>query len=160
MFILRWFNRLANLAARVLMAILISAIVLLMFGSVAARNIWNHSLEFSVEGCQVLFVWACFIGLAHVHYGRALIRFELLEGRLPPGWRRPWRRALLTLELATALILVWGGWKTLAFAGSQRFSTMPISYFWLYLPVPAAGALIAARSLENLLDCGRAREID
>lgn len=151
MVVLKALNRAVLAVAKVLVVILAALIASTVFISVVGRNFFNYSLEQVVEGNQILFMWMSFLGLIAVHAMNIMLKFELLEQRLPAGLHRVTMLCLRVLELVVALILLVSGWEMLDFAGSQYFNTMRVSYFWLYLPVPIAGLCVALKSVENIL---------
>lgn len=152
MSLLRTFNRLTVAIVKIIVMLLAALISLFVFVTIVSRNFFDYSFEYSVEGNQILFMWMCFLGIVVVNSMGTMLRFELLEQRVPPGLRRYWRSVLYLLELVVAVILAWAGWEMLEFADGQRFSTMNLSYFWLYLPAPVAGVLLFLKTLENLVD--------
>ncbi len=152
MALLRGVNRAILVVVKVLLVLLAALIALTVFISVLGRNFFNFSFEQVVEGNQVLFMWMSFLGLVAIHSMNTMLKFELLEQRLPVSMHRWTRLALTLLELLVAAILVSSGLQMLDFAGSQYFNTMRLSYFWLYLPVPVAGFCVILKCIENIAD--------
>ncbi len=152
MFLLRMFNRLAVRAAKWVAIAFAALITLFVFVSIVSRNFFSYSFEYAVEGNQLLFTWMCFMGIVAVHSSDMLLKFEMLEQHVPASLAKYWRTGLHSLVAVVAAVMVVTGREMLAFAESQRFSTMPVSYFWLYLPVSVAGVLIFFGSAEKIVN--------
>lgn len=149
---LRAFNRVVETIAKGLSLSLAALITLFVFVSIVSRNFFSYSFEYSVDGNQLMFMWMCFMGIVVVHSMGTMLKFEMLEQRIPESLRRYWSCALHALVMLVAAIMMVAGYEMLDFAKAQRFSTMPVSYFWLYLPVPLAGFLIFLKAFEKLVD--------
>lgn len=149
---LRIFNKTAVALAQGIAIALAALITLFVFVSIVSRNFLSYSFEYAVEGNQLLFMWMCFMGIVAVHSSDMMLKFEMLEQRITGSARRPWHLILHVCTLAVAVIMAVAGWEMLSFAEGQRFSTMPVSYFWLYLPVPIAGVLIFTGTIEKMHD--------
>lgn len=148
---LRKINAAVEAAAKGVSLTLAALITLFVFASIVSRNFFSHSFEYSVDANQLMFMWMCFLGIVAVHSMGAMLKFEMLEKRTPASLR-PWLNAALNLvTLAIAAIMVVAGAQMLDFAKSQKFSTISVTYFWMYLPVPLAGACIFLKALERLL---------
>ncbi len=152
MLLLRTFNRIAVGAAKGVAIALAALITLFVFVSIVSRNFFSYSFEYSVESNQLFFMWMCFMGIVAVHSSGMMLKFEMLEQRIPASLTKYWKTGLHCLVLVVALVMALTGWDMLAFAKGQKFSTMPVSYFWLYLPVPIAGVLIFFGSVEKIID--------
>ena len=100
---------------------------------------------------RIFFVWITFLGLVFINGEERLIRFELLENKLP----KVARAVLHTVQRLAALVLyavmVIAGIQVIPFAQPQIFPTMPVSLVWLYLPVVIAGVLLIVQTLATLL---------
>lgn len=149
------FNRAIEITAKGLSLSLAALITLFVFVSVISRNFFSYSFEYSVDANQLMFMWMCFMGLVVVHYNGTMLKFEMLEQRIPSDLRCYWTGILHLLVMAVAAVMIWGGYAMLDFAKAQRFSTMSVSYFWMYLPVPLAGSFILLQAFEKLVNVWR-----
>ena len=68
--------------------ILMSLIIVIMFGQVLFRYIFNQSLSWSEELAKFIFVWLTFLGAAICIRERMHIGVEFLAERLPAKWKR------------------------------------------------------------------------
>ena len=68
--------------------ILMAFIIVIMFGQVLFRYIFNQSLSWSEELAKFIFVWLTFLGAAICLKERMHIGVEFLIERLPVKWKR------------------------------------------------------------------------
>ena len=68
--------------------ILMAFIIVIMFGQVLFRYIFNQSLSWSEELAKFIFVWLTFLGAAICLKERIHIGVEFLTDRLPVKWKR------------------------------------------------------------------------
>lgn len=104
----RWIDRFCRLLDG-LVALLLAAMVVLVFGNVVLRYTMNTGITVSEEASRWLFVWMTFLGAVvalkeHGHLGT-----DMLVSRLPRGGKR------LCLVLSQ-LLMLWATW--LLFSGS------------------------------------------
>ena len=138
-------------AVRIILVIALAFMCLSIAASVFIRNFFGHSFDTIIDINRIFFVWITFLGLVFINGEEKLIRFELLENKLP----RVARTALRTVQRLAALVLyavmVIAGFQVIPFAQPQVFPTMPLSLVWLYLPVVIAGVLLIVQTLATLL---------
>ena len=123
-------------------ALLLTATLLLSFLQVIARYLLHLSTPWSEELARLLFVWGVFLGAAigvkrnlHTRVDFILVRLPRRAGRLVP--------AVMDLLLAgMALVMViYGG--QLVFSTRADFSTsLGYPRNWFYAPVPLGGLLM------------------
>ncbi len=138
-------------------AVLLLAMVGLMFGQAVVRNIpplgrtvfatWlAHASEVLPSGLT----WLTFIGCAAATRRKALLRIELVPNHLSAALRRRWELGIWTLwGLFFAVLAGLGG---LAVWG-QRGQTTSVAWLpaWaVSLSVPAGAALVVWRTVQNL----------
>ncbi len=135
---------------RAVMIVTLAFMCLSIAASVFVRNFLGISFDAIIDINRILFVWITFLGLVFVNGQEKLIRFELLELRLP----HVARRILHLVQRVAALILygvmTFAGLQVMPFAEPQVFPTIPISLVWLYLPVVFAGVLLLVQTLASI----------
>ncbi len=135
----------------VLMSVLLGLLASSLALSVFARNLFSYSFDFIVDLDRILFVWTCFIGLVYINGTGKMIRFDLIEQRLPPAFLRYLRIVQNALALLLFLVMTKAGTEIFSFAKAQKFPTLPISLVWLYVPVCLAGLLLSVQTVASIL---------
>jgi TRAP-type C4-dicarboxylate transport system permease small subunit len=93
------------------MALLLAAMVVLVFGNVVMRYVFNSGIAISEELSRWLFVWMVFLGAIvgmreHVHLG-----VDTLIRKLPPMGRKICYGVSHALMLYASVLLTEGSWK-------------------------------------------------
>ena len=101
----RWIDR-ACRVVEALMALMLAAMVALVFGNVVLRYGFNSGITASEELSRWLFVWLTFLGAIVALRERAHLGVDALVGRLPPAGRK----ACLLASQALMLYLLWLLW--------------------------------------------------
>jgi TRAP-type C4-dicarboxylate transport system permease small subunit len=103
-----WINAYCRLLEK-LIALMLAAMVLLVFGNVVLRYAANSGITVSEEISRWLFVWMTFLGAVVALREHAHLGTDILVARLGPGGRK----ACLVLA---QLLMLWATW--LLFSGS------------------------------------------
>lgn len=98
-------------AIKALLALLMAAMVVLVFGNVVMRYVFNSGIAISEELSRWLFVWMVFLGAIvglreHAHLG-----VDSLVKMLPPLGRKICFALSHALMLYAAILLTEGSWK-------------------------------------------------
>lgn len=149
--ICRWLSR--------AMAACLALMVVLVFGNVCLRYLFNSGITLSEELSRWLFVWMIFLGAIVALRDRAHLGTDMLVGRLRP--RGKWVCALLTrlCMLCVCVLLFQGAYAQALINRDATSAVMQASMAWLYLPellFSVMGALIIAHELWQLLRGGTA----
>jgi TRAP-type transport system small permease protein len=130
--------RLVNGAA---VAIMLAAMLALVFANVVSRYLFSVSFGWAEEVSRYLMIWIVFIGAGlalreskHV----AVTLFADMSVKLKPAFTF----AVFALVLAFLVALVWYGWEYAQFASRQRSAMLRLPMAWVYMAVPI-GALLA-----------------
>lgn len=125
-----------------LMALALAVMVVLVFGNVLMRYLFNSGFAAAEELARLMFVWLIFLGaiLALRHHGH--LGVEMLQARLP----RPLRRACAVLS---HLLMLYGLWLFLQGSWSQTVIGMDTYSTVLRYPTAfmAASGLVCAASM-------------
>ena len=137
-------------AVRAVMIVTLAFMCLSIASSVFVRNFLGISFDAIIDINRILFVWITFLGLVFVNGEEKLIRFEILELKLPP----PAQRVLRFVQRVAALVLygvmTYAGVQMIPFAEPQIFPTIPLSLVWLYLPVLFTGVLLLIQTFASI----------
>ena len=114
-----------------------------VFLGVFSRYVIGSTFTWYDEIARLLFVWIVFLGAAVGVRRTAHFRLHLLVDRLPAGVRR-------VVDVFGVLVLIQQGWKLVELGQFQRTPVMGLSKQYIYLSVPAGGALIILYSLPHL----------
>ena len=141
--------------AKVATIAFIGAMAVVLIVAVFYRYGLNDSIRWSEETARALMVWMTFtaVPLAWRSSGDGMdefVRVDLATRRLP-------LRVALLLEglclLAILVFLALLGWKGLELAyrsAGQHLASIKISYFWIYLSIPAGCLLMCLATLERM----------
>ena len=129
---------------------LLGLMVVLVFGNVVLRYVFNSGLVFSEEVSRFIFMWLTLLGaLVALHDGAHLGMGSVVE-RLPLQGRRACRLLSDTIMLGCCLLLGHGTWKQVSLAMSDRspVTGVPMGLVFSALLLCAAGmTLVLAHSL-------------
>jgi TRAP-type C4-dicarboxylate transport system permease small subunit len=140
-----------SVAVRTILVIGLAFMCLSIAASVFIRNFFGHSFDTIIDINRIFFVWITFLGLVFINGEERLIRFELLENKLPKIARAVLHAIQRLAALVLYAVMVVAGIQVIPFAQPQLFPTMPVSLVWLYLPVVIAGVLLIVQTLATLL---------
>ena len=144
---------LARAGANVVEGLLLLMMVVLcadVFLGVFSRYVIGRTFTWYDEIARLLFVWIVFLGAAVGVRRTAHFRLHLLVDRFPPGVRRVADVFGVLVLIGFGLVLIQQGWKLVELGQFQRTPVMGLSKQYVYLSVPAGGALIILYSLPQL----------
>jgi len=144
---------LARAGAHVVEGLLLLMMVVLcadVFLGVFSRYVIGRTFTWYDEIARLLFVWIVFLGAAVGVRRTAHFRLHLLVDRFPPGVRRVADVFGVLVLIGFGLVLIQQGWKLVELGQFQRTPVMGLSKQYVYLSVPAGGALIILYSLPQL----------
>jgi TRAP-type C4-dicarboxylate transport system permease small subunit len=121
-----------------------------VFLGVFSRYVIGRTFTWYDEIARLLFVWIVFLGAAVGVRRTAHFRLHLLVDRFPPGVRRVADVFGVLVLIGFGLVLIQQGWKLVELGQFQRTPVMGLSKQYVYLSVPAGGALIILYSLPQL----------
>jgi TRAP-type C4-dicarboxylate transport system permease small subunit len=135
-----------------LMALALSAMVVLIFGNVLMRYLFNSGFAAAEELARLMFVWLIFLGaiLALRHHGH--LGVEMLQAKLP----RPLRRSCAVIS---HLLMLYGLWLFLAGSWAQTVIGMDTYSTVLRYPTAlmAASGLVCAASMMVIVSANLVR---
>ena len=140
-------------ACGVVAAVLFGIVALLVTMDVILRNLGFGTLPWIVEVSEYSLPVATFLTAPWLLYGNQHVRVEILLTALPRGTAR-WLDQLADLiGLAGSLTLAWYGLKVILDSrsiGSLIIKTLVFPEWWLFVPMPFGGALLAIEFLRRM----------
>ena len=122
-------------------AVVVLALVGLLFANVVAREGFALSLVWANEVSLILFAWAVFLGAGVAFARGARIRFNFLAERLPVA-QRAWADAMTTwVGIAVLAILFGAACQIASMNASQRLTSVDASALWQWASLPAGIAV-------------------
>jgi TRAP-type C4-dicarboxylate transport system permease small subunit len=147
------FYRLLIRACGVVAAILFGVVALLVTMDVVLRNLGFGTLPWIVEVSEYSLPVGTFLTAPWLLHGNQHVRVEILLTSLPRGAAR-WLDQLADLiGLAGSLTLAWYGLKVIIDSrsiGSLIIKTLVFPEWWLFVPMPVAGVLLAIEFVRRM----------
>ena len=118
------------------------ALIVTVALQVLTRNVLHVPMLWTGDVARLLFPWLVFVGAAiglrrGAHYAIDLLPKDSPAVRATVEWTS------IAAGAAVAGILIVNGWALASLRASGVVQTLGISRFWLYLPIPLAGGLMA-----------------
>ena len=134
-------------------ALLMFAMMTIIFSQVVARYVMHQSLSWSEEVGRYIFVWITFLGLAAAFKSGSHVALDFLIKALKGV---PFRivaliNALLIVLLAATLLI--SGIKLLQFGMRQESPALKIPMYYVYLVEPISGLIFLYFSIRALWTC-------
>lgn len=145
------------LMGRAVDALLIIAgalIIILMFGNVTSRFIFNFDVAWSTELINFLMIWATFLGGAAATRRRAQMRIAEFVGLLGGRSRRLAEIAINCAVAYLLFLLAWYGWVIAAGNMDQLSSVLYYPMGVQYAALPAGSAIALVYVLRDILLLG------
>ncbi len=140
-----------------ILALILGAMTILVFGSVVLRYVLNSPVTWSDELASLLFAWITFVGAFVGFRSRSHIALDTLVVFLPREVRRAIARVVDGVVLAVLGLFVWQGVRLCKTTWSLEFPAMEISRGYLYLSLPVGAALMIVAVLEHRREARAAR---
>jgi len=135
-----------------LLIVLLSAIVIILFGSVFWRYFLNDPITWSEDAALLCMVWMTLLGApVGLRHGGHVATEMVLQAL--PGQLITWLRAMISLViLATAAVVVYYGVPFVKQGMARIIPSMDwLSQGYVYLALPVGFALLLPICLENFL---------
>ena len=143
-------NRLLIRCTEFLMVAMLSMMIVLVFGNVVLRYVFNSGLVVSEEASRFLFMWLTLLGALLVMHDRGHLGMTMLVARLGTPGRRICRFLADAGALACCLMMADGVWRLISIVVDERAPVTGISMAIVYtaLLISAVGmAILLAASL-------------
>jgi len=129
------------------MALLLAAMVVLVFGNVFMRYAFNSGFSISEELSRWLFVWLTFLGAVAALRSNAHLGTDMLVGKLGPLGKKICMGLSLLLMLYCLWLLFKGSYDQSVINWDTTSAVMEVSMSWFY----ASGMVFAVLSAPILL---------
>jgi TRAP-type C4-dicarboxylate transport system permease small subunit len=146
----RYFESLIN----AIMAICLSIMVILVFGNVVLRYVFNSGINSAEEMSRFLFVWLTFLGSIVALIHNEHLGVDTLVKHLPTIWKKIVLLISNLLMLLCCVLIFQGSWKltNINLHTKAPATGLPMSIMYVTgIILSAAGALILLRTLFRLL---------
>lgn len=148
--ILKMFNyRLQQILAKFI-AVLAMAMLFSIVAEIIGREIFSVNFDWVIELNRILFIWIVYLGAACGFSKMSHIRVELVIERLHGIPRKLLTTVIHLLNCLFFAIIAMYASDMMGIAKSNLFSTMPLSYMWIYLPALIFGLTSILFTVENL----------
>ncbi|MDJ1159171.1 TRAP transporter small permease [Chelatococcus sp. SYSU_G07232] len=115
-----------------LLVLLLAAMVVMVFGNVVLRYLFDTGIDVSEELSRFLFVWLTFIGAVVVARENAHLGVETLVTRLGAGGRKLCMVLSDVVIIACCAVFFWGTWQQAGINATNYAPITEISMLWIY----------------------------
>ncbi len=146
-------------AVKAVLAVLLAAMVVMVFGNVVLRYGLASGITVSEEVSRFLFVWLTFLGAIPVMRQHGHLGVEVMLGALPATGRRICRIVSDALILGCCVVFGWGalGQTRLNLANYAPVSGLPTA--WVYGAAVVCALGIGLLTLADLVSTLRSRGV-
>jgi len=153
-------ERLLKHLSDALLAALLLAMVLMVFGNVVLRYVFNSGIVVSEELARFCFVWLTFIGGVVAMREGTHLGMDSVVARLPRHGQLACLAASQLLIVACCAVLLWGTWRQHEINASTAAPVTGLSMIWIFGLGYVVGGSIAAHALRELWRIARGRITD
>lgn len=125
--------------------------LLLVFGQVITRYVFNYTPHFGEELARYLFVWVVFLSLPLVAKYGGHMAIETLTSRVHGATLKLLNILADLFTIAFLLIMVVCGIEMVMRTSYQTSPAMMIPMSWVYLVIPCGCAVMLLYTVENLI---------
>jgi TRAP-type C4-dicarboxylate transport system permease small subunit len=142
---------LATRVAEALLAAALAAMVMMVFGNVVLRYVFDSGITVSEEISRFLFVWLTFLGAVVVMGQGGHLGFDLVARALPRAGRRACRILSGLLMLLCCGVFLSGAWSQAALNMGNAAPVSGVPLGWAYAAAVVAGLGLALIVLADLV---------
>jgi TRAP-type C4-dicarboxylate transport system permease small subunit len=137
-------------AVDALLAALLLAMVLMVFGNVVLRYVFNSGIVVSEELSRFCFVWLTFIGAIAAVRDNAHLGMDNVVARLSRRGKLACLAASQLLILMCCVILFWGTWRQHEINASTAAPVTGMSMIWIFGLGYLCSVCIGVHALDTL----------
>ncbi len=115
-----------------LLVLLLAAMVVMVFGNVVLRYLFDTGIDVSEELSRYFFVWLTFIGAVVVGRENAHLGVETLVSRLGDRGRKLCMILSDLFVIACCAVFFWGTWQQAEINATNYAPITEISMLWIY----------------------------
>ena len=157
---MKTFTNLFFRLAEVMLVVMLSLMVIMVFGNVVLRYGFNSGLDFSEELSRFMFIWITFLGAVIALRENAHLGLDTLVRKLPLGGKKACFGISNALMFGCCTLIFYGTLRQHQINATTMSAVTGIPMTWVYgvgyVTSIAMGALIAA----NLVKLARGRITD
>ena len=139
-------------ALRYILIFLIGLLTASVFLQVLIRFVFKSPLPWTEEVARIAFVYSIFVGATIGVRDRAHISVDFLVVLLPPHARRALKLATNIVVAVLLCFIIWQGIEFVRQTGVQMTPVMLIPFRYLYIVIPASGALMLLYLILGTID--------
>ena len=132
----------------------ISLLVIMIVVELGRRNFLNQSYRGTIQVCGIAFLWMAFIGLIPLYEHNGLMRLDFLIARTKGGVYNLLYLVNKVFSLILGVVMIIAFVAQYPYVSTRFYSTFTLSvpYTVQYFPMAVAGAFIALKSVEQLIE--------
>lgn len=137
-----------------IIALLGVILVIMLFsivGEVILREAFQANLDWVIEANRIIFVWISYLGAAYGFAKCSHIRVEFFANMFSAKGQLILGVIMDILCCVFFLVMAKYGFDMVIMGRTNVFSTIKISYMWLYLPVFIFGVFSLLFTIENVI---------
>lgn len=146
-------NRLTEWAG----ALMLAAMVLIVFGQVVTRYFFKYTPPWSEETSLLLMVWFGFLGVALGVAEKLHLRIDVLTEWLPESGKRFLDRFARFVVFGMGCFMVWEGWALVKVTHESTMAGTKLPSSVLYFIIPLAGVLVILHSVLQIVGINTAQ---
>ncbi|MGF9947325.1 TRAP transporter small permease [Priestia megaterium] len=133
--------------------IVVSMLVILLsnFVNVIMRYFFSAPFYWTDELSALLFVWIIFIGSAVAVATNSHMSLDYFFGKMTPQFKKITKIVCTIIIIVTLLYLTIGSYNMIEVLSDQKYSSLPLSLAWGFLPIPIGCALMIYFLIVNLI---------
>lgn len=143
-------NSLSVRIVRALMVAMMTAMIVLVFGNVVLRYVFNSGIAFSEEASRFLFMWLTLIGALLVMHDKAHLGMSTVVSHLGDNAQRACRLLADAGALACCLLLAHGAWQLVEIGMDDRAPVTGVPLGIVYASLLICSLGMAAMLLHSL----------
>jgi len=148
---LAWLSDKALSLAEWLLVLALGAMVVMVFGNVVLRYLFNSGITVTDELSRLLFVWLTFLGAVVVLRQGGHLGFDLVTTALPKAGQRVCRVVSDLLILVCCAVFLWGAWAQTMLNMANRAPVSGVPLGWTYAAAVVAGVGLGLLTLADLI---------
>lgn len=126
-------------------------IVVLTFSNVILRKFFNSPITQTDDVCKLLFSWSAFLGAdVALRYSR-LVGMDILVNKLSPKIQKVLQLIVYVIMIGAFVIFTKGGYELAMLNWARTYNSLPISYGWATLSLPAGCVLMTITSAIKII---------
>lgn len=140
-------------AAEIICMSMVAGMVIMIVAELINRNVFDNSFRATIEICGIFFLWMAFMGLIPLYYHNGLMRLDFLVAKTKGilGQTLYLINKLVSLMLGVVMVVAFVA--QYPYVSTRYYATILwLPYTIQYVPMAIAGAYIALKTVEQLIE--------